>query len=364
MKREQPLLRTQLLTWLLVPLALLLAVDAFVGYWMALRFSQSAHDRVLVEIARELSLYLRAADGRLALDTAARKRAESCSTTRRTGSASKWRARTAVPWPASRSRRRRPGKGEHRLYDGVLNGEPVRIVELRTGADATAGRQAAEIRVAETEHKRNSLAREILLSVMLPQVLLILIAGIVVWVGVMRGLASLQPLQRAVAARSHLRPQPGRAGRGAGRAAPTAGVDQRAARSPRSRDDPAEPLHQRRRAPAEDADRGAAYPARAGLARDGDRAYARGAGRNAARTGALVARRFPAAVSGAQRAGGGGRGGAQARRPERACAGCRHRLGARGAEAPHRPGLRGQRCAGPDPGRRLAPARAARQPAR
>jgi two-component system sensor histidine kinase TctE len=59
------------------------------------------------------------------------------------------------------------------------------------------------VRVAETWVKRNELAREILLSVVVPQLLLILTAGIVVWLGVVRGLAPLKRLQRALSARSH-----------------------------------------------------------------------------------------------------------------------------------------------------------------
>jgi len=58
------------------------------------------------------------------------------------------------------------------------------------------------VRVAETTVKRNELAREILLSVVLPQLLLILSACVVVWVGVVRGLSPLDRLQRAVASRS------------------------------------------------------------------------------------------------------------------------------------------------------------------
>src|SRR5690606_19226876 len=60
----------------------------------------------------------------------------------------------------------------------------------------------AVVRVAETLNKRNEFAREILLSVLLPQLLLILIAAAVVWIGVVRGLAPLARLQRAVAQRS------------------------------------------------------------------------------------------------------------------------------------------------------------------
>ena len=48
------------------------------------------------------------------------------------------------------------------------------------------------------------LANEILIGVILPQLLLIAIAGLVLWGGVARGLAPLRALQQAVAARSHL----------------------------------------------------------------------------------------------------------------------------------------------------------------
>jgi two-component system sensor histidine kinase TctE len=63
--------------------------------------------------------------------------------------------------------------------------------------------RAAAVRVAETRTKRDELAREILLSVVGPQLLLIFIAGAVVWIGVARGLAPLERLRAALAARSH-----------------------------------------------------------------------------------------------------------------------------------------------------------------
>jgi two-component system sensor histidine kinase TctE len=61
----------------------------------------------------------------------------------------------------------------------------------------------AIVRVAETRVKRNELAAEILTSVVLPQILLIIVATTLVWFGVTRGLAPLDHLQRAIAARSH-----------------------------------------------------------------------------------------------------------------------------------------------------------------
>jgi len=203
MTREQPLLRRQLLRWLLVPLTALLTIDTFVGYWVALNFAQRAYDRVLVEIARELSLHVRTVGGRLelALPDQVRRVLLTDQTDRIFFEVLDARGREVAgqPIPAAPS-----GLAGDPLYDGVIEGHPVRIVALRFGAGTHPDKAVAgEVRVAETEAKRSALAREILLSVIVPQVLLIVIAGVVVWGGVVRGLSSLPPLQRAVASRSH-----------------------------------------------------------------------------------------------------------------------------------------------------------------
>jgi two-component system sensor histidine kinase TctE len=204
MRHEGPLLRRQLLGWLLAPLVLLLSADTFVSYWVALSFSQRAHDRTLLEVAREVSLYLRAADGGLALrmpeearrllftDPEDRLYFEAAAADGRIVAGERIRAA-----PAGVRR------GAEAFYDGEVQGEAVRVIELRVAAEAASGRPAAVVRVAETKNKRNALAREILASVIVPQLLLIAIAGAVVWLGVVRGLRPLARLQRAVAARSH-----------------------------------------------------------------------------------------------------------------------------------------------------------------
>ena len=120
------------------------------------------------------------------------------------------RAHACAPPAQSRSAHRKL------LYDGQSTSEPVRIVEMRVRADGSGALPEALVRVAETKNKRNELAREILLSVVLPQVVLILIAGAMVWVGVVRGLS---PLKRcsgdcdAIASR----PAPGESRNGARR---------------------------------------------------------------------------------------------------------------------------------------------------
>jgi two-component system sensor histidine kinase TctE len=203
MPAEPTLLRRQLLTWLLVPLFVLLSGDAFVSYWVALRFSRDANDRTLLEVAREVSSFLRGGDTGLRLEIPEEAHRVLLSDALNTLSfhATTADGRTFAGEEIAAPPRR--GARPETFYDGESRGAPVRIVELRVAPDAADRRPEAVVRVAETLHRRNALAREILLSVIVPQVLLIVIAGAVVWFGVVRGLRPLERLQRAVAARSH-----------------------------------------------------------------------------------------------------------------------------------------------------------------
>ncbi len=203
MPAERPLLRRQLLIWLFTPLFLLLSADAYVGYWVALRFSRGAHDRTLLEVAREFSFYLRGADGAITLELPeeARRLLFTDPEDRLHYQAVAADGRMVAGEAIAEAPRR--GSRAETFYDGEVHGAPVRIVELRITPDAAAHRPEAVVRVAETLHRRNGLAREILTSVIVPQILLILIAGAVVWFGVVHGLRPLERLRRAVAARSH-----------------------------------------------------------------------------------------------------------------------------------------------------------------
>lgn len=205
MAPEQPLLRTKLLKWLLVPLALLLTADTFISYWVALRFSERAYDHALMEIAREAALHLRADNGGLRFEMADEARRVIFSDPRDTLYFEITDHRgthidgVRVPPPRVTSD---VANGE-RFYDGDVDGTPVRIAELRIGIPGGAQPLTGVVRIAETKVKRTELAREIVLSVVLPQIVLIALAGVLVWVGVVRGLSPLVKLQQAVASRSY-----------------------------------------------------------------------------------------------------------------------------------------------------------------
>jgi two-component system sensor histidine kinase TctE len=190
-------LRSRLLAWLLVPLTLLLLVDALGSYVIARRLADRVYDGELLEIARELALHVKAGNGKPAFDL--EKDAErtllldqydevhfsvrAADGTRIAGDAD------VAPPPRTAS--------GPTFYDSELAGAPIRVVQLATATGAT-------IDVAETRVKRRDLVDAIMIGVILPQLLLIVIAGVALWAGVARGLAPLSHLQHAIAARSHL----------------------------------------------------------------------------------------------------------------------------------------------------------------
>jgi two-component system sensor histidine kinase TctE len=95
-------------------------------------------------------------------------------------------------------------------YDGIYRDQPIRVVALL----APCGGQTCTVQVAETTNKRRKLARNIVLSSLVPELLITLATLAIVWVGVKRGLAPLEDLSTEIRTRSarDLRPiDPGHA---------------------------------------------------------------------------------------------------------------------------------------------------------
>jgi two-component system sensor histidine kinase TctE len=207
MGRPEPRLQSKLLLWLLGPLLVLLVLDTALTYWTALNFSNRAHDRSLLEIAREVGLYVKsdAAGAHLDIPSAAERvllidedDRLAYRVSAQDGHLIGGDAQIAEPAVPLR-------KGVDPLfYGGVHHGVPVRMAAawVPTGGSERTP-DSVLVQVAETMNKRNRLAWEILASVVVPQLLLILMATTAVWFGVSRGLIPLQNLRRAVSDRSH-----------------------------------------------------------------------------------------------------------------------------------------------------------------
>jgi two-component system sensor histidine kinase TctE len=199
MAGSSPTLRGQLLRWLLIPLSILFLLDASGSYFLATRLSDRVHDAELVEIARELALHVRRDGPALTFDlekdaerTLLLDQYDTLHYAVRDEHGARIAGDAELPIFAQ-------GAAVSAFRDSVLDGAPVRVAELHmpNGGDPIV------IQVASTKVGSTALAREIIVDIILPQLVLILIAGAIVWIGVARGLLPLRNLQQAVAARSH-----------------------------------------------------------------------------------------------------------------------------------------------------------------
>ncbi len=197
--RPERRIRTLLLGWLLVPLALVLVASAVASYTTALRIASEAYDRALIDPAFAISQRLSAADGKVELDLspAALDLLRVDSTDRVyfavTAGGRLVAGLAELPAPPEE-----PVEGAPVFFDGTVRGEPVRVAALAVPfVDGPA-----LILVAETRVKRERMVRQLLASSALPELAFFVVALAVVWYGVGRGLAPLKSLTADLAARS------------------------------------------------------------------------------------------------------------------------------------------------------------------
>ncbi len=193
---ERSSLRLALLRRLGALLTVLLVLDAATCYLTAVHFANVVYDRWLIDSVRSLSQAISAEHGQTRLDlsnTALQvfQFDEIDKTYFRVTSASRGfiAGDRALPSfgaaPAGSSH-----VGDIRFNDVQLRAAASRV-RLPDG-------ETVDIVVAETLRKREHLAREILLGMVAPQIALLAIAGMFVWLGVSRGLKPLTDLSRQI----------------------------------------------------------------------------------------------------------------------------------------------------------------------
>jgi two-component system sensor histidine kinase TctE len=204
-----PTLRAKLLRRVLIPLSMVLAIDV-VGSWFVVRhIADDVYDIELNEIARELLLHVGREDGKLVFSlepdaerTLLLDKDDMVHYAVRDADGEVIAGDSALPQLRNPELVRNAGR-EIAYADSELRGTPVRLALLLGHALVPAPSAPVSVYVAETRHKRESHMQTLLIQAILPQVLLILIAGVLIWRGVAQGLAPLRQLQQAVATRSH-----------------------------------------------------------------------------------------------------------------------------------------------------------------
>ncbi|MCX7627129.1 MAG: sensor histidine kinase [Methylophilaceae bacterium] len=205
MANDSRSLRRQLLLWLLALLVPLLLAGAVGSYLLANHFSNLAYDRSLFRAALALADQVEVLQGRVVVDLP-QKALDLLEYDK-----DDWiyyritdpqgitvAGETGLALPSHP-----PKPGGHVYYDTQLAGKSVRAVAFALPLEGTSARGQALVQVAETRAKRDLLAEEIILAMMLPQLLIVLLAGALVHFGVSRGLAPLERLRQAFAQRSH-----------------------------------------------------------------------------------------------------------------------------------------------------------------
>ena len=91
----------------------------------------------------------------------------------------------------------KPTPGETRLRDDEIRGLEVRVAYTWVKLDLP-GAQPALVQVAETREKRSVLATEIIKGVMLPQLAILPVAVLLVWLALVRGIKPLSELEERI----------------------------------------------------------------------------------------------------------------------------------------------------------------------
>lgn len=200
-------LHRQLLLRLTFPLLVLLAIDGLICYGLALHFSRQSYDAALYDSARSLATQVKFVAGRATLDLP-----------RSALEIFEWDVMDRTFYAVESERHglilghsdfpKPPGTPHGDLqphfFDSEFGGEAIRAVVIRlpTPSDVIL------VEVGETLAKRSALTNEVLLSMVAPQLVLVIAAVLMLWLGIRGGLAPLDAVAAAIERRdpSDLRP--------------------------------------------------------------------------------------------------------------------------------------------------------------
>jgi two-component system sensor histidine kinase TctE len=191
-------LRNHLMNWLFTPLFVLWIFSTAAGYMATVNYANQPYDLALIERAQSLA-------GQMSLGGQTRPdgapAAEAGDRTFYTITTAEGRViagNAALPHrPVFQIRRNEPV-----FSDGEFKGQKIRMVSLRYPNNPADKNSYALLQMAETTAKRQALTRGILGNIVIPQLLLIIMAGGAVWYALKRGLMPLEHLRQEVAQRS------------------------------------------------------------------------------------------------------------------------------------------------------------------
>lgn len=189
-------LRNHLMNWLFTPLFVLWVFSTATGYIATIKYANRPYDSALLERAEALAAQLTPADdGKNPLPNRALSPRDEAFYTLYDADGRHLAGNVSLPRPPEFLLR----KTEPVFTDAEYRGIKIRMVVLHLpGQDG----RPIRLQLAEQLDKRQALIRGILANIVIPQLMLILMAGAAVWYALKRGLAPLEHLRQEVAERS------------------------------------------------------------------------------------------------------------------------------------------------------------------
>ena len=196
-------LRRQLLLWLLLPLAIVLGISSAVSYYRALHFANLAYDRALYRTALALADQVDVDGVHIVADLpqVAKNLLEYDETDAIYYRISDPDGNLVLGEKALPAPKNLPASNDHLYFESQFNGAAIRVVAFSLPIENSA--KTVLVEVAETVDKRNDLVEEIVKEMIIPQLLILLLAAGLIFIGIKRGLLPLQRLQDSINARSH-----------------------------------------------------------------------------------------------------------------------------------------------------------------
>jgi len=198
-------LRRQLLRGLLMPLLPVLLGSVVAAYFTAYHFANLAYDRALLRAVLSLADQVEVVHGLVTVDLpqAAFDMLEY--------DKDDWRYYKVsgpdgefvtgyrdIPPPAGPS-----VPGQHRYYNVSFDDDEIRVAAYYLPLKGTSARGVALVQVGETMTKRDQMAEEIIIAMLVPLLLIVGLVTFLIWKGVGRGLAPLDALRQEISNRSY-----------------------------------------------------------------------------------------------------------------------------------------------------------------
>lgn len=205
-KPSQPSLRRALLLRLLTPLVPLLLAGVGVAFYMSYHFVNEAYNRSLFRATLALADQVAVENGEVIVDLpqAAFEMLEYDKDDwiyyKVTGPGGEFiTGYEDLPPPPVAT----PIPDHHYYYRARYEGKEISVAAFYLSLQGTSAHGMVLVQVAETTAKRSRFAQEIIVGMVLPQLLMVILATCMVWLGVGRGLVPLEKLRRQIASRSH-----------------------------------------------------------------------------------------------------------------------------------------------------------------